>query len=211
VRRPLLAAIAAIAAITAITLTACGGDEAPEGDRSSPEATSTNVATTAAGDAVQPTTGGSPSARPGYALLTIGDERYEFDMADVAGQCRSTGSAIVGSFNLDADGRPIPADELSARQSDVVSQVNFDIPSPDAPDLDVVPPRILVVDNVGSLLWLAGADAAEEVDPEHSRFESWTLVDGVAQGTALFAELRGYDASESPRGTSGTFDIVCGS
>lgn len=199
----------AIGAAFALTIAACGSGEQSPGMTADPgfgsddgEEASNNTSdssTTVADGTPSP---GSGSDSPSRAVLTIGEQNYAFDMTGVSGQCRDTGTSIHGSFTLDTDGAPLPSDQAGGVQA-----VTFDIPSPDSDDLDIIPARVLLVDNEAGLLWLAGADANEGVDPEHTVVESWTLSDGVAEGTAIFAELNSYPTDA--RGVPGTFKITC--
>jgi hypothetical protein len=130
------------------------------------------------------------------AVVTVGDERYEFGNL----YCVTIGGAI-GAVSTGGDPR-----------------VDIDLPPPDwetsGDDWD--PPSVKVtVRDVGT--WIANPEdtALPNIEPGLSQVDSFSSDRFHATGTATFMEARGWQrvgmglADEPPDPISGTFEVTC--
>lgn len=135
--------------------------------------------------------------------MTIGDERYEFDLVSGWSQCITMGGAIGGAGNS-VEGN---------------AQVDFTLPPEgwESLDDDWEPPYLRVDDDDADTSWRAGDEVVmgwDGIDEDMSEVTSYTIDGRSASGTAMFVDLTqamlaGIDGSEI-ESVSGTFEISCG-
>ena len=147
-----------------------------------------------------PTTGaaGEGSASGNRATVTVGDTVFDLPSGDGLWACTSTGDLIAGSYALDPSGSP-----MEPGNPGVGIQVNFVVRSPDAPELQA--PTITVQDVSAGTQWQTG----EVPDVPEAQLLEWTLVDGVATGSAVFFDLAAFLAGNPPELVEGSFEILC--
>ena len=209
--------------LVALALTACGGDddsgdpaanapEPAEDDAAAPPANEPAVDEPAVDepaedDAAAPAdepdtaTGAPPATGLGEntAIVTIGDQRYEFDVTP--GSIQRCDANFFGAFwalGQDADGNGI---ELL-------------IPPDGDPNFEDAP-YVNVGDNVLDIEWIANSDEEMAgVDPGESQVDS-SVVDGTyISGTATFVDLNASYAfqggvGDEPQAVTGTFEVLC--
>jgi hypothetical protein len=185
-------------AALAVTLAACGGSDAGDAGNSEPASDPTG-STVASPETTASTDSGDAGAVSGHrARVTVGDITYDLHSGGIFWVCGHSDTLINGSYVVDADGKPIQAGNPHSGV-----QINFVVLSPDSED--PVAPTITVDDVAGGFQWQTG----EFADVPEASFVDWALEDGVAQGTAVFFDLRAYLAGGAPDLVEGSFEIVC--
>jgi len=185
----------------ALVLTACGGDDdgAAAGSNSDNGGTTPTEATSANGDGNGDDGngdggGGSGGAAENRAVVTVGDEVYEFDLTDL---CLAMFGNLAGS-GPSVDGRDIT--------------INIEVPPEDweTSDEDWSPPSIRIDDGENDLDWRAGDEIVTGmVEPGMSQVDSFTNDGTRASGTATFIELYAVMTGDDPDPVQGTFEFAC--
>ena len=212
--------------VVALALTACGGgDDAGSDDPASPaDEPATEPADEPAGEPAGDEPAGEPAAEPAddaaapadepdtandaapatglgmnTAVVTIGDQRYEFDVTP--GSIQRCDPDFFGAFwvlGQNADGNGI--DMMIPPEGDP----NFE----DAPYVNVG-------DNTVDIEWVANPDREMAgVEPGESQVDS-SAVDGTyISGTATFVDLNASYAfqgggGDEPQPITGTFEVLC--
>ena len=207
-------------AVVALALSACGGGDddtaAAEPPAATPaagtdDATSqsteapdddtgvTDVTDAPSDDEVATDTPPSSGLAENTAVVTIGDQRYEFDVTPGAVQrCDPNFFGAFWALGKDADGNGI--DLLIPPEGDP----NFE----DAPYVNVG-------DKALDLEWVANADhEMAGVDPGESQVDSSTVDGTHLTGTATFVDLNTTYAfqggvGDKPEPVTGTFEVLC--
>lgn len=193
-----------LVALGLAALTACGGDDDGGGDdggATQPAATATSDSTDS-GDAgadsgsTDAGSGGSDFGT-GTAMVTIGDQQYEFDLTSGFTVCRDVFDAIQVSGS-------------SADDSDVdihmwIPPTNWDTYDDERYD----PPSIRVTDDTNNHDWVANPNTTYNVEEGKSQVDSYDKDGLTASGSATFfdgyALLRGEDAQP----VQGSFEVGC--
>jgi hypothetical protein len=181
--------VAVPALLAAAFAFACGGDDdsndQPSGGGNG--STPTQAASSGNGD----TGGGSGNVAAKTAVVTIGEERYEFTLNR---DCRSLFGVLVG-VGESTDGR------------DIV--VNLQVPPEGG--IDGTDPAIRVDDGAKDLDWRAGGDVIGEmagVSEGDSQVDGYQNDGKRASGTATFLELYAVIGGKVEP-VKGTFEFAC--
>ena len=182
-----------------IVLAACGGS----GESSEPTATPGQSSASPTSENTQPvgSNGGANTA-----VVTIGDQRYDFSMSGGLGrQCLKL-FGFVGGAGSAADGSDI--------------QLSIEVPPEDWESRrdDYGPPQIRVDDEVNNRDWRAGGDIVEQdarLSEADSRVTDFTNNGTSASGTAMFIDYTAFNVAlasgrDAPEPVPGTFEIDCG-
>jgi hypothetical protein len=186
-----------VAILAAATLAACGGPEAQSGpDTQAPGSEPTDggappVASAAATDG----SGDDPlgfGEEENVAVVTVGDDRYEF--SDL--YCVSMGGAM-GATSVGGD-----------------PQLNIDLPPLDweTSDEGWDAPSIRISGDDPYFDMQAGGDtmaADERVEPGSSQVDSFDSDGYRASGEATFIDATAVMVSEDPEPITGTFEVTC--
>lgn len=176
---------------TVLVFGACGGDEdSPATPTVGAESGTTPSQPTTSGDN-QPSE--SDNAGDRRAVVTVGDERYEFELST---QC------LVMFGNLAGIGRSVDG-------RDIV--INIGVPPEDweTSDEDWDPPSIRIDDRENDIDWRAGGEVATEMIPTGmSQVDDFTIDGSSASGTATFVDLYAAMRGE-PEAVQGTFEFNC--
>jgi hypothetical protein len=185
----------ALTALLAATLTfaACGGDDDDNGSPAPGNGGAAATATSPSGGNGGQPGNGSGGVEPGTAVVTIGEDRYEFDLSV---QCLALFGNLAG-FGRSVDGRDIT--------------INIETPPEDweTSDEEWEPPSIRVDDGENDIDWRAGDEIIREmVDEGVSEVTSFTNKDKRASGTATFVDLYAVMRGEIEP-VEGTFEFAC--
>jgi hypothetical protein len=181
--------LAVPALLAAAFVFACGGDD-DSNDQPTGESNG-SVPTQAANNGTGATGGGSSNAAAKTAVVTIGEERYEFTLNR---DCRALFGTLVG-VGESSDGR------------DAV--VNIQIPPEGG--IDGVEPSIRVDDKGKNLDWRAGGDVISEmagVSESDSQVDDYKNDGKAASGAATFLDLYAVLKGEV-KPVQGTFEFAC--
>lgn len=168
---------------------ACGGDDDSNGQPSG--GGNGSAPTQAANGGTGATAGGSGNAEAKTAVVTIGEERYEFTLNR---GCRSLFGVLVGA-GTSTDGR------------DIV--VNLQIPPEGG--IDGTAPSIKVDDGAKDLDWRAGGDIIGEmagVSAGDSQVDGYQNDGKRASGSATFLDFYAVMRGEIEP-VQGTFEFAC--
>ena len=179
---------------------ACGGDDGDSDDSAGQSgggaASPTEAPSGGEGAPTQAPSdsgGGSGGAvAPGRAVVTVGDETFEFDMSL---SCLTLFGAVGGS-GRSADGSDISLDITIAPPEIDDSSIRIDDDREDRP-----------------VTWEADATLMETVtgvQPGQSQVDDFAIDGGTASGTATFIDSFAILAGESPAPVQGSFAINCG-
>jgi hypothetical protein len=136
-----------------------------------------------------------PDFGDGLVVVTIGDDRYEFDLNEGFNVCRD----VFGGLQIAGSG------------PDDTTKVNAWIPPADWESYDdgrYDPPSIEVENEETNSQWMANQARAEErgIAAGSSQVDSFQI-DGLrASGTATFIDTFDF---EDPQPVQGTFEIAC--
>ncbi len=183
-------------------LAACGGSgaDAPatQGATNPPDATAPPAEATAPPDATS-APGGDPDVGPlNTAVVTIGDERYEF--TDV--QCSIFAPRYIqaGNFGGDPEVSIVLPPEGWESEGDTYGPPSV---------------RVTIGNGATGQLWLAGDDGTPGFAPipeGSSEIDSYTVPDGrpvTATGTATFIDIVAHNNGADAPSVSGSFEVSC--
>jgi hypothetical protein len=195
---------ATIAIGLAFGLAACGaaetGSTAPEGATPAPDAPATQDPGTAPEASVAPDAP-PPAEDPGSlntAVVTIGDERYEF--TDV--QCSIFAPRYIQAGNFGGDPEVsivLPPDGWES-EGDTYSPPSV---------------RVQIGDEATGQRWVAGDDGFPRITPlpdGASQIDSYTVPEGrpvTATGTGTFVDLVAHNSGAEAPSVSGSFEVSC--
>jgi hypothetical protein len=208
-RRTLMTRWATIGFVLTFGLAACGGSgsDAPatQGATSPPDASAPAAEATAPpAEATSPpdatsAPGGDPDVGPlNVAVVTIGDERYEF--TDV--QCSIFAPRYIQAGNFGGDPEVsivLPPDGWES-EGDTYSPPSV---------------RVSIGDGGTGQTWLAGDDGLPLLAPipeGSSQIDSYTVPDGrpvKATGTATFIDVVAHNNGADAPSVSGSFEVSC--
>ncbi len=177
---------------TVLTFAACGGDD----DTSPTQPSGGNGGTTPTQSSSNGGNGqgnGSGDLEDRRAVVTIGEDRYEFELTTLC-------LALFG--NLAASGRSVDG-------RDIV--LNIEVPPEgwETSDEEWDPPSIRIDDGENDIDWRAGDDIVREMlDPGVSEVTSYSIDGKRASGTATFVDLYAAIRGEIEP-VEGTFDFNC--
>jgi len=187
----------------ALVLSACGSgaSQAPEATPSTATAASVAPDTSDSPDSPAATEAptGPDAGVLNTAVVTIGDQRYEF--SDV--QCSIFAPRYIqaGNFGADPEVQIVLPPEGWESQADTFS-----------------PPSVQVTigdEFSGGQIWLAGDNGSPTITPiaaGSSQIDSYVVPDGrpvTATGTATFIDLAAHRLGEDAPSVSGTFEVSC--
>lgn len=188
--------------VLAFGLAACGGSgsEAPatQGATSPPDATAPPAEATAPPDATS-APGADPDVGPlNVAVVTIGDERFEF--SDV--QCSIFAPRYIqaGNFGGDPEVSIVLPPEGWESEGDTYSPPSV---------------RVKIGDDATGQRWIAGDDGTPVLTPipgGASQVDSYTVPDGrpvTATGTATFIDAVAHNNGGDAPSVTGSFDVSC--
>ena len=193
----------------AIVITACGGDDGSGSeDPGSTSATATSTETTqtaAPGTTAADDTASEESSSGGtsVAVVTIGENHYEFDVTPGAIQrCDPDFFAAFWAIGFAPDG----------------SVFELLLPPPGDPNHED-PPNAKVTDETNDLDWVANPelsalDLLPDAEPGQSQVDSWNVDGNTVTGTATFIEENAVYAAvggigDAPEPMVGTFEVAC--
>ena len=144
-----------------------------------------------------------------YATITIGDQRFEFDLELGNNGCSQPAEGVVagGGFTEDAD----PSAPLSAPRS-TGAHLTFAF----SPEGSLFGGSSVVVEDFSSDIewWADEADRPSEVEPDQGLVRAWADQANIITGTASFidpAAVRLATLEGQPvESRDGTFEISCG-
>ncbi len=192
---------ATIGLMLALGLAACGGSssDATVGTSGSNETTEPAVTSgTSATTASTASAGNSDVGPLNTAVVTIGDETYEFTGV----QCSIFTEKYIqaGNFGADPEVSIVLPPEGWESQGDT-----FGPPSV----------RVKIGDDFSGQFWVAGEDGSPAINPipdGASTIDSYTVSDGrpvKATGTATFIDLTAHNNGQAAPSISGSFEVNC--
>jgi hypothetical protein len=190
----------------AFVLAACGGAASDAPTSGAPATDDASTAPVSSGEvpaASAPVASSAPADSDigplNVAVVTIGDERYEFD--DVECSIFAPRYIQAGNFGADPEFQIVLPPEGWESEPDVYSA-----PSVQVQDGD---------EFAGGKLWLAAEKGAPSIAPipdGSSQIDSYTVPDSrpvKATGTATFIDLAAHRRGEDAAVVTGTFEVSC--
>lgn len=185
----------------ALGLVACGGSSSDSTTGTS--GTSETTATTGSSGTTATTTTTAPAGNPDVgplntAVVTIGDEIYEFTGV----QCSIFTEKYIqaGNFGADPEVSIVLPPEGWESEGDTFSPPSV---------------RVTIGDESLGQHWVAGDDGSPAITPipdGASTIDSYSVPDGrpvKATGTATFIDLTAHNNGQDAPSVSGSFEVIC--
>jgi hypothetical protein len=198
-----------IGLVLILGVTACGGATTPDAGTTVPDATVAADASAPAGEASQSSDPGQPDATSApegggaagplnTAVVTIGDERFDF--TDVQCSIFTAGYIQAGNFGGDPEVSIVLPPDGWETQTETFSPPSV---------------RVKIGDDVTGQYWLAGDDGTPTLQPVPdgaSQIDSYTVPEGrpvTATGTATFIDIVAHNNGQDAPSMSGSFEVSC--